>query len=294
MQGVLGGLTLAVCLTVWLTAGRREPSPSAPNAAVMARADIAAQRAAKAPAEALPPESRCPEGMREANGVCVDRYEAHLVAPTADAGFAQHPFYQRPPASLRYEARSEPGKTPQAYISRVEAALACKHAGKRLCTAREWHRACRGSANTTYPYGERFQQGRCNVGRPHLLTRFFGPNPKNWGYDTHFNNPKLDQEPGFLLKSGERSQCVNDYGLFDMVGNLHEWVSDRVDVTLADKIPLTPGIRRALPRSTGKGVFLGGFFSTSEEHGRGCNFVTAAHEAAYHDYSTGFRCCKDP
>ena len=83
-------------------------------------------------------------------------------------------------------------------------------------------------------------------------------------------------------------------GVFDLVGNLHEWVADRVDASIAQKLPLKTGIRARLGRNSGKGIFMGGFFSTSNEHGDGCEFVTMAHEPRYHDYSTGFRCCKDP
>jgi sulfatase modifying factor 1 len=54
------------------------------------------------------------------------------------------------------------------------------------------------------------------------------------------------------------------------------------------------GIRRQWqPAQVGNATFMGGFYSTSGEHGPGCLFTTIAHEAAYHDYSTGFRCCKD-
>jgi len=53
-------------------------------------------------------------------------------------------------------------------------------------------------------------------------------------------------------------------------------------------------MRAHIGRNVGKGVFMGGFFSTTNEHGSGCEFVTMAHEPKYHDYSTGFRCCKDP
>jgi hypothetical protein len=28
-------------------------------------------------------------------------------------------------------------------------------------------------------------------------------------------------------------------------------------------------------------------------NGKGCDYVTTAHEARYWDYSTGFRCCAD-
>jgi len=176
----------------------------------------------------------------------------------------------------------------------VEAAAACENAGKRLCSLVEWFEACRGPQGTTYPYGRKYEPRRCNVGKPHLLSRYFGTDARAWRYDEHFNDPRLDQIPGFLSKTGEHEGCVSDYGVADMVGNLHEWVADRADASLALKLPLKDGIRRALGRNSGKGIFMGGFFSTTSEHGRGCTFVTAAHEPRYHDYSTGFRCCRDP
>jgi len=56
-----------------------------------------------------------------------------------------------------------------------------------------------------------------------------------------------------------------------MVGNLHEWVADPA------------------------GTFYGGYYQdvASVGHGEGCGYLTTAHEARYHDYSTGFRCCSD-
>jgi sulfatase modifying factor 1 len=38
---------------------------------------------------------------------------------------------------------------------------------------------------------------------------------------------------------------------------------------------------------------MGGYFSSHGEHCRGCAYVTATHAPDYHDYSTGFRCCRD-
>jgi len=274
-------LALSACQLV-----RDQEAASKPAPAQSAPAPAPTRTAKAAP---LP----CPPGMVVGAGVCIDAYEAHLVVRGAAGAFEPHPHYERPAEGVIYEARSGPGVKPQAYVSRIESAAACESAGKRLCTVTEWYRSCRGRGDTLYPYGPKYESGRCNVGRPHLLSIFYGANPNNWSYKLHFNNPKLNQEPGFLLNAGERGGCVSDYGVHDMVGNLHEWVADRVDHTLPKKIPLTNGIRNALERSTGKGVFLGGFFSTRDEHGPGCTFVTTAHEAAYHDYSTGFRCCKD-
>ena len=81
--------------------------------------------------------------------------------------------------------------------------------------------------------------------------------------------------------------------MFDMLGNLHEWVSDGVDDSLPNKVQLQEDILKKVPLRHGNALFMGGFFSTTHEHGPGCRFTTIGHEAKYHDYSTGFRCCKD-
>ncbi|MDX2052431.1 MAG: SUMF1/EgtB/PvdO family nonheme iron enzyme [Polyangiaceae bacterium] len=205
-----------------------------------------------------------------------------------------HPHFLRPAPGVKYEARSEPGVKPQGYISRTESISACSNAGKRLCSVSEWYAACSGSRHTTYPYGPKYEKRVCNVSRPHLLTKFFGSNARAWKYDEHFNNPKLNQLQGWLANTGAFAGCTSDYGVSDMVGNLHEWVADQASAEAVREVPLRPEIRRALvPHRSGRGVFMGGFYSTGSEHGDGCTFVTMAHEPSYHDYSTGFRCCKD-
>jgi sulfatase modifying factor 1 len=235
----------------------------------------------------------CPEGMASVGRFCIDRYEAHLVARGPDGELRVHPHSRRPERGVVYEARSAPGVFPQAYVSRIESSAACANAGKRLCSRKEWQRACRGARGLTYPYAERRQANRCNSDKPHLLTLRFGPDPMRWRYE-HFNDPALSQEPGFLARSGEHAECVGDAGVYDLVGNLHEWVSDTVDTALMTRIWAEDASRSFQPWRIGNGVFMGGFFSTREEHGRGCSFTTVAHEPRYHDYSTGFRCCADP
>lgn len=284
------------------------PAPRASAFAASSAAPSARPRPAVRPAPVpaasgtraiLPKASRsgpaeCPDSMVLADDVCIDRYEAHLVV-FKDAGASKpYPPHLRPPEDVQYAARSAAGMRPQAYISRVEAERACTNAGKRLCTVKEWYGACRGTKRATYPYGNVFERGRCNVGKPHLLTLHFGDNPRAWKYDEHFNSPLLDQLEGFLEPAGHFAGCASSYGAYDMVGNLHEWVSDPVGASLAHKLPLQDGIRSRLRANAGKGVFMGGFFSTTSEHGRGCDFVTIAHEPKYHDYSTGFRCCSNP
>jgi formylglycine-generating enzyme required for sulfatase activity len=236
--------------------------------------------------------SECASDMARVGSACIDRYEASLLRRNEDGALVPHPNYERPTGAT-FVAQSKAGVRPQGYVSQLEAASACENAGKRLCSLTEWYRACRGDKNTLFPYGPTYVTGRCNVNKPHLLSILHGNDPRAWKYDDGFNDPELDRRDGFLAETGAYKECVSTGGVYDLVGNLHEWVADRVDASMRDKLPLTSGIRAKLAVNQGKGVFMGGFFSTLNQHGEGCEFVTMAHEPGYHDYSTGFRCCKD-
>lgn len=244
--------------------------------------------AAPARAEAAAEKGPCPAGMSHVSDFCIDTFEAHLIA-----GGAAHPHNERP-AGGDFAAASEPGVYPQGYISRPEADAACQRSGKRLCRLSEWLEACRGAQNLLFPYGNRYEPETCNTGKQHLLSRLYGDiGPSRWKYDEHFNSPALNITPGFLSRTGGYPGCASPHGVFDLAGNLHEWVSDNVDSLLEGKIPLIEPIRKKLRQNFGHGIFMGGFYSTIHQHGYGCLFITIGHEPAYHDYSTGFRCCAD-
>lgn len=249
--------------------------PPAPAAGVVAAA---------ARARACPPE------MALVGTTCVDRWEAHLVLPTGERASP----YDRPREGVRHQARSAPGVVPQGYVSRVEASAACRDAGKRLCFAREWLAACEGASRTRYPYGNAAREGACNTGKPHLMQKLFGPDTRIYTFEAHYNSPKLNRFPGFLSATGEHTGCVSEAGIHDMVGNLHEWVADPVDARFRKLLVERHADQHVRDSATdGNGAFLGGFYSTREQHGVGCSYITPAHEPAYHDYSTGFRCCRD-
>jgi len=237
-------------------------------------------------------QPECPPEMARMGRYCVDRWEAHLVALGPDGVDTPWTHVDRPDQGLRYAARSGPGFFPQAYISRTESSKACEMAGKRLCSRSEWMRACRGKRGSRYPYGDKGQRGACNNGKPHLMSRFFGDNPRRWSYEG-FNDKRLDLEPDFLAKTGSYEACHTDESVYDMVGNLHEWVSDTIGPDIEQVLERDQVDRNKQPWAVGNGIFMGGFFSTTVEHGPGCAFTTIAHEPDYHDYSTGFRCCMD-
>jgi len=205
---------------------------------------------------------------------CIDRYEAYVVE--LDAQGREHPHsYLAPVDSLTVRAKVAPGVFPQGYISQTQSAKACANAGKRLCAREEFERACRGpDATNDYPYGgtER-HPGACNEGKGSSVAKFFGPDFSKRTY-AEFNDPRLSAWPGGLAKTGAYAKCVSPDGVFDLVGNLHEWGSDAAD-------------------ERGRARFRGGFYGDAEVNGHGCAYVTKAHEPTYHDYSTGFRCCMD-
>jgi len=188
---------------------------------------------------------------------CIDRYEAHLL---------DHSPFEVPTTGIAHAAIDA---IPQAYISGVVAASACEAANKRLCTSEEWLQACRGEANRIWPYGDTYQESACNDHRDtHPITDFWGDDPDRWS-SSAMNDPGINQQPNTVAPSGTYADCATPEGVFDLHGNLHEWVADA------------------------EGIFRGGFYADASLNGEGCAYRTTAHAFGYHDYSTGFRCCAD-
>lgn len=209
----------------------------------------------------------CPPDMAWVDGeVCVDRYEASTVEV---AGGARHSPYE-PVTGIKVRAVSQRGVVPQAYISKVEAEAACKNAHKRLCKEAEWVKACQGKSPTTYPYGDEHKDGYCNDAGKAPLSVYYKDMEAAFSSANAMNDARLNQVPGTVARTGRYKKCKNGYGLFDMVGNVHEWVDDP------------------------NGTFRGGYYLDTVKNGAGCKYRTDAHDVSYHDYSTGFRCCKDP
>lgn len=263
---------------------------------------------ASAPPEAGPPERpplRCPPEMVAVEGrFCVDRWEAQLVDKKTRAALS--PYYppQRRFAIERFdrwekerltigseEARamavpslpdwqrqrepepmavSKGGVVPSGYVSGDVAAVACKSAGKRLCLYDEWLTACQGQEKRQFPYGDAYKQGACNIFRPTHPALVLHDNP-SIGHDDPRLNLVTDKGDPLLRRTGATKTCASRWGddaIFDMNGNLDEWVQDE------------------------KGRFAGGFYSRSKKDG--CRSVVTAHASSYFDYSTGARCCWAP
>jgi hypothetical protein len=219
------------------------------------------------------PGAVCPVEMANIeNRFCIDRWEASLVEVMPDGRDMPWPAFGAIEDGHMLRAVSAPNVYPQAYISGAQAARACAAAGKRLCAPVEWRKACTGPNQATFGYGNERETGRCNDTGYSPMLRLYPQVAQSWRLVgmAEMNDARLNQLDQTLSPTGSHERCTNEYGVFDMVGNLHEWTSDP------------------------NGTFQGGYYLDTHKNGDGCSYRTVAHEFTYHDYSTGFRCCASP
>jgi len=151
----------------------------------------------------------CPADMAfvtsPTGGFCIDKYEAS----PADTCQSADPMSQEDTRlNLNYKdcsAVSVQGKKPWRNISQNQAVMACAKAGKRLPTNKEWFQASLGTPDVDSGW----QADDCNVS-------------SNW-----------PDNPG---PTGSASKCVSSSGVYDMIGNVWEWIDgSMIDGKFAEK-----------------------------------------------------------
>ncbi|MDG1480092.1 MAG: SUMF1/EgtB/PvdO family nonheme iron enzyme [Myxococcota bacterium] len=109
-----------------------------------------------------------------------------------------------------YEFPNQAGVKPTSYTNLLEAAEACEGTGRRLCTAAEWRRACLGPEGINrFAYGPNHTRGLCHNG---------ASLPSG-------HSSMMDPE-ALIIASGDAPGCATPEGVYDLVGNLEEWVLD--------------------------------------------------------------------
>jgi sulfatase modifying factor 1 len=252
------------------------PIPAPADAAPADPGPILASIAAAAPPPA-PATSDCPAGMVEVQGdFCpyVEQKCLRWVDPETHMRCAEFAPTSECPTRVRhkhfcidrYEYPNQAGEKPQVMVTWNEAQKLCAGEHKRLCGESEWTLACEGAERLPYPYGYARNADACNIDKPHPEV-----------FENRFRNPRtaaaelarLDQRD----PSGANESCVSPYGVYDMTGNVDEWVVSES--------------KNAKHKSSLKG----GYWGPVRDR---CRPVTTAHDEKFAFYQIGFRCCADP
>ena len=164
-----------------------------------------------------------------------------------------------------------------------EANKYCKKTGKRLPTEAEWEFAARGGTTTEYYWGEKFDSSRGNF----------------CDVNCDMNIRVEDASDGYKYTAPVGKFPPNPLGLYDMSGNVAEWVADWMDaeknyyITSPKDNPLGPDRKNAPDFDGGANekIFRGGSWGGGMETLR-----SAWRKALFRGYrfeNLGFRCAKD-
>jgi formylglycine-generating enzyme required for sulfatase activity len=171
----------------------------------------------------------------------------------------------------RYEAPNVRGELPFSLQTAYDGESWCAVRGKRLCTQDEWVRACEGSGGRRFPYGSEHRASACNDDRLWIEVQ--------WKALAKWPAPEATEEATRLYQadmSGARVACVSEDGVYDLTGNVAEWVRR------SGPSP-RPGFDHVL-----KGCYWAGCYHEPQPN---CTFANRAHASSFRTYEAGFRCC---
>lgn len=175
----------------------------------------------------------------------------------------------QPPPYFRGATRFERDSFPVTLVSWDDAREFCAFRGARLPTEAEFERAARGKAGRRFPWGNLFHRGAANHGR--------------------LGSDRTDQRDGYaeLAPTGSFPQGATPNGVFDLGGNVEEWVQDRY-LPEYDPRDLSNPTGPSDGMASGPRVVRGGSFESPKAWLRGASRDPADPQARY--ATRGFRC----
>jgi len=219
-----------------------------------------------------------PAHMVDLEGFWIDQTEVsnEQFAACVRAGACSGPYSTASATRDAYYGNPDFGRYPVIHVDWLGASAYCKWAGRRLPSEAEWEKAARADASVLYPWG--------NAWDVQTIPRvnFSDKNDAGGASDTVADDGYGDTAPVASYPDG-----ASRYGVYDMSGNVWEWVNDWFGAQYYSESPSAnpPG-----PASGAGRVLRGGSWSSDTSNIRSANRVWLPADASGDDI--GFRCAR--
>ena len=205
--------------------------------------------------------AEAPEHSVHLAAYLIDRYEVTVAEYDACNAAGACPARQK---LARFDAPDQP----VVGVSWSDAVAYCGWRGARLPTEAEWEKAARGPSGRIYPWGDAAECGIANVGNSSV-------------------SRDCPDAPGVSAPVGSHPRDVSPYGVFDMGGNVWEYVADWYDPRYFHASPAS----NPTGPTAGKGhVVKGGSWHAPLAGAHASSRTSRTHSRTEYD---GFRCAAD-